>query len=143
MEIKVAKNKPQKTKHTLQLVTFLQLFRPFFTKMHCKPIKTGTGQSDKNCHFIITQCYGFKYMHLFQQWYHSSIVQSFLYELFSFMGGKNNNWREQGGYRFPVQLLMPYNYTLRHAVKCYTNNNINREQLQSQCKLYRRKVLIL
>lgn len=31
--------------------------------------------------------------------------------------------------------IMPYNYTLRHAVKCYTNNNINREQLQSQCKL--------
>lgn len=59
-----------------------------------------------------------------------------------FMGGNNNNWRGQG-YRFPVQLLMPYNYTLRHAVKCYTNNNINREQLQSQCKLYRRKVLIL
>lgn len=59
------------------------------------------------------------------------------------MGGNNNNWREQEGYRFPVQLLMPYNYTLRHAVKCYRNNNINREQLQCQCKLYRRKVLIL
>lgn len=39
-------------------------------------------------------------------------------------------------YRSPVQLLMPYNYTLRHAVKCYTNNNVNREQLQSQCKLW-------
>lgn len=39
-------------------------------------------------------------------------------------------------YRSPVQLLMPYNYTLRHAVKCYTNNNVDREQLQSQCKLW-------
>lgn len=76
-------------------------------------------------------------MQLFQQWYQSSIVQSFLYELIFFMGGNNNNWREQEGYRYPVQLLMPYNYTLRHAVKCYTNNNINREQLQSQCKLYK------
>lgn len=53
-----------------------------------------------------------------------------------FMGG---NWREHKGYRCPVQLLMPYNYTLRHTVKCYTNNNINREQLQSQCKLWRRR----
>lgn len=69
-EIEVAKNKPQKTKYTLQLVNVLQLFRPFFTKMHCKPIKTGKGQSNKNCHFIITQCYGFTYMQLFQQWYH-------------------------------------------------------------------------
>lgn len=55
-------------------------------------------------------------------------------------------WEETGGegsedYRCPVQLLMPYNYTLRHAVKCYTNNNIDREQLQSQCKLWRRRVL--
>lgn len=32
MEIKDAKNKPQKTKYTLQLVMILQLFRPFFTK---------------------------------------------------------------------------------------------------------------
>lgn len=72
------------------------------------------------------------------------LYNPFLYEfVFFFTGGNNNKWKEQEGYRFPLQLLMPYNYTLRHAVKCYTNNNINREQLQSQCKLYRRKVLIL
>lgn len=65
-------------------------------------------------------------MQLFQEWYHSSIVQSVPYEFLSFTGGKNNNLREEDGYRFPVQLLMPYIYTLRHAAKCYTNNNINR-----------------
>lgn len=82
-------------------------------------------------------------MQLFQQWYHSSIVQSFLYELFFLWEAIITTGGKKDGYRYPVQLLMPYNYTLRHAVKCYTNNNINREQLQSQCKLYRRRVLIL
>lgn len=65
------------------------------------------------------------------------LYNPFRMSFFSFMGGNNNNWMEQEDYRFPVQLLMPYNYTLHHAVKCYTNNNINREQLQSQCKLYK------
>lgn len=69
--------------------------------------------------------------------YNPFCMSYFSWETITTTGG------EKEGYRFPVQLLMPYNYTLRHAVKCYTNNNINREQLQSQCKLYRRRVLKL
>lgn len=63
------------------------------------------------------------------------VVESYLYELLFYGRQLEGTQRLQ----MSCAAIMPYNYTLRHTVKCYTNNNINREQLQSQCKLWRRR----
>lgn len=39
----------------------------------------------------------------------------------SFFAGNNNKWKEHKGYKVLLQLSMPYNYTLRHAVKFHIN----------------------
>lgn len=62
---------------------FCSFSGPFLQKCSVsqKKKKKSTDQSDKNGHFLITQHYGQKYMELLQEWYYSTAVQPFLYEL--------------------------------------------------------------
>lgn len=125
---------------TLRLVMVLLYFlRPFFIKIHYKAIKTGKASQAKNCNLITKYC-GFNHIHCYNSGIMVVLYNPLLYKICLLEAVTRNG---AGRLQISSAAVMPYNYTLRHAVKCYNNNNINREQLQSQCKLYRRNVLFL
>lgn len=131
------KTPQQQTNHTRQnvfkVVTFLQLFEALLPNTECTVTRTEASQKWTLANDTML-CF---YVYVL---FNSGIIvaESYLYDNIILQEG---NWTEYGGYRNPVQPLTPYNYALRHAVKCYTNNNINRGQLQGQCKLYRRLLI--